>query len=165
MRDTDKYFKFLVNIDGTSGESYTILGQDSTVTYNNNQISTSSTYTVGNTNYVYLKGGQTVIIGLSSDETTSEIPEGTTFSIIEQDAEDYVTTIKGVQEETKNTGNLTVEAINEVEFLNSKDAAALTGEVFEIATYAVIFVSSIFGAIFIIRKKIIINKSIINCRN
>ena len=153
MRETDKYFKFLVNIDGTSGESYTILGQDNTVIYNNSQISTSSTYTVGSTNYVYLKGGQTVIIGLSSDETTSEIPEGTTYSIIEQDAEDYATTISGIQGETKTTGNMTVGEINTVEFLNSKDAAALTGGVFEIAVYAIIFVSSILGANIVIRKK------------
>ena len=108
MRETDKYFKFLVTINGTAGDTYRITGQDSTITYNNNQITTSSTYTVGSTNYVYLKGGQTVIIGLSSDETTSEIPEGTTYSIVEQDAEDYATTISGIQGETKTTGNMTV---------------------------------------------------------
>ena len=100
-----------------------------------------------------MKGGQTVIIGLSSDETTSEIPEGTTYSIVEQDAEDYATTISGIQGETKTTGNMTVEEINTIEFLNSKDAAALTGGVFEIAVYAIIFVSSILGANIVIRKK------------
>ena len=49
MRETDKYFKFLVNINGTAGDTYTILGQDSTITYNDSQITTSSTYTVGST--------------------------------------------------------------------------------------------------------------------
>jgi len=144
MRDADKYFKFLVNIDGTSGDEYTILGQDSKVTYNNSQVSTSSSYIVGNTNYVYLKAGQTVIIGLSSDETTFEIPEGITYSIVEQDAEDYVTTISGTQGETKSTGNLTIGEINTVEFLNSKDAAALTGRVFENTIYLIIFIVAIF---------------------
>lgn len=153
MREADKYFKFLVNIDGEAGDTYTILGQDSTVTYNNNQVSTSSTYTVGNTNYIYLKGGQTVIIGLSSDETTSEILEGTTYYITEQDAQDYATTISGIQGETKTTGNLTVEEINNVEFLNSKDAAALTGRAFEFTNYLVIFaISVIFGYVFIRRN-------------
>lgn len=153
MRETDKYFKFLVNIDGTSGDNYTILGQDSTVTYNESQITTSSSYTVGNTNYVYLKGGQTVIIGLSSDETTSEIPEGTTYSIVEQDAEDYATTISGIQGETKTTGNLTIGEINTVEFLNSKDAAALTGRVFENKIYFCIFIIGLIFTIVLIKNK------------
>ena len=48
---------------------------------------------------------------------------------------------------------MTVGEINTVEFLNSKDAAALTGGVFEIAVYAIIFVSSILGANIVIRKK------------
>ena len=154
MRETDKYFKFLVTINGTAGDTYRITGQDSTITYNNNQITTSSTYTVGSTNYVYLKGGQTVIIGLSSDETTSEIPEGTTYSIVEQDAEDYATTISGIQGETKTTGNMTVGEINTIEFLNSKDAAALTGGVFEITNYVIIFVISMTSVYFIIKRAI-----------
>ncbi len=143
MRETDKYFKFLVTIDGTNGDTYTIVGQDSTITYNNSSVNTSNTYTVGSTNYIYLKGGQTVTIGLASNGTTSEIVEGTTYSIVEQDAEDYLTTISGIQGETKNTGNKTIGATNTVEFLNSKDAAAFTGTVFEYAIYVVIFTISL----------------------
>lgn len=154
MRETDKYFKFLVNIQGTSGQQYTITGQDSTITYDDNQVTTSSTYTVGNTNYVYLKAGQTITIGIATDGTTTQVPVGVTYSIVEQDAEDYITTIEGIQGETKTTGNLTTqETINKVEFLNSRDAAAMTGRFFEITEYAIIFVSAIICGLLIKRQK------------
>lgn len=146
MRENDKYFKFLVTIDGTSGDTYRIAGQDSTITYNGTQITTSSTYTVGSTNYVYLKAGQVVRIGLAADGTTTQIPEGITYSIVEQDAEDYITTIQGIQGETKTTGNLTTAATNTIQFLNSKDAAAMTNQYFEVTAYLLVFS---FGVIFI----------------
>ena len=143
MRETDKYFKFLVSINGTNGDTYRISGQDSTVTYNSNTVNTSNTYTVGSTNFVYLKGGQTVTIGLAANGTDSQIPVGVTFSVTEQDAVEYITTISGIQGETKATGNLTTQSSNSnnvVEFLNSRDAAALTGKWFENKVYIYIFI-------------------------
>lgn len=153
MRETDKYFKFLVSINGTNGDTYRISGQDSRITYNDTQINTSSTYTVGSTNYIYLKGGQTVTIGLASNGIDSQIPVGVTFSVTELDAEEYLTTITGVQGATKTTGNLTTQnSGNVVEFLNSRDAAALTGGFFEVVTYLLIFIiSMIFVYVFIIK--------------
>ena len=153
MRETDKYFKFLVNINGNTGDTYRIAGQDSTITYNDSQITTSSTYTVGSTNYIYLKGGQTVTIGLASNGTSAQIPVGVTYSIVEQDASDYLTTIQGIQGETKSTGNLTLGASNNsVEYLNSRDAAAVTGRFFEGTAYIVIFAFGIITMILIKRK-------------
>ena len=154
MRETDKYFKFLVNIQGTSGAQYTITGQDSTITYNGSQVTTSSTYTVGNTNYVYLKDGQTITIGIAINGTTNQVPVGTTYSIIEQDAEEYITTIGGIQGETKTTGSLTIAASNNsVEFLNSRDAAAMTGRFFEITEYAIIFIGAMIFILLIKRQR------------
>ena len=138
MREADKYFKFLVTINGTNGDEYRITGQDATVSYNGVNVNTSSTYTVGSTNYVYLKGGQTVTIGLAQDGITTQVPIGVTYTIVEQDAEDYSTTITGVQGTTKTTGNLTTGATNNIEFTNSRDRAALTGVSFDEAAYIVI---------------------------
>lgn len=156
MRETDKYFKFLVSIDGTNSDIYRISGQDSTVTYNSNTVNTSSTYTVGSTNYVYLKGGQTVTIGLAANGTDSQIPVGITYSIVEQDADEYVTTITGIQGETKTTGNLTTQISNSsnvVEFLNSRDAAALTGRWFENKVYICIFIAVLIFIFVIVKYK------------
>lgn len=154
MRETDKYFKFLVDIQGTAGDEYTITGQDSTITYNGSQVTTSSTYTVGSTNYIYLKGGQTITIGIAANGTTTQVPVGVTYTITEQDAEEYITTIGGMQGETKTTGNLTIqETANTVEFLNSRDAAAMTGRFFEITEYAIIFAGSIIFILLIRRHR------------
>ena len=156
MRETDKYFKFLVSINGTNGDTYRISGQDSTVTYNSNTVNTSSTYTVGSTNYIYLKGGQTVTIGLAANGNDSQIPVGVTYSIVEQDAEEYVTTITGLQGETKTTGNLTTQSSNSnnvVEFLNSRDAAALTGRWFENKVYIGIFIVGLIFIFIILKYK------------
>ena len=144
MRETNKYFKFLVAINGTNGDQYTISGQDSQVTYEGISVNTSSTYTVGNTNYVYLKDGQTVTIGLASNGTTKEIPVGTTYTITEQDAEDYSTTISGVQGVTKTTGTLTlIDGTNQVGYTNSRDRAAMTGVFLNNSIYLALLIISI----------------------
>ena len=103
---------------------------------------------------MYLKGGQTITIGIATDGTTSEIPAGTIFTITEQDAEDYITTIQGIQGETKTTGNLTIsESNNSIEFLNSRDAAAMTGNYFEIKAYAILFAGVIIFSIVLKKQK------------
>lgn len=156
MRETDKYFKFLVTINGPNGATYRISGQDSTVNYNNSQITTSSTYTVGNTNYIYLKGGQTVTIGLDPNRMIGIIPIGITYSIVEQDSEDYATTISGIQGVTKSTGNLTTVLNNNlVEYTNSRDSAALTGVTINVAAYGIIIIISVLmlSILIILNKK------------
>ena len=143
MRETDKYFKFLVTIHGTNGDQYTIAGQDSVVTYNGVSVNTSSTYTVGSTNYVYLKDGQTITIGLDNNGQTYQIPIGITYSVTEQDAEEYSTRITGIQGTTKTTGNLTsIDGTNLVEFTNTRDRAALTGQFFENGIFMVVLLIS-----------------------
>ena len=129
MRNSDKYFKFNVVINGTNGDIYTIQGQDAIVSYDgNDSVSTSSSYTVGQTNYIYLKSGQTATIGLANNNSTLEVPVGITYTITELDAEDYTTTINGGSE-SKTTGTLTTaQNDNTLNFLNTKDAAALTGK-------------------------------------
>ena len=150
MREPDKYFKFLVTINGTNGDQYTISGQDAQVSYNGVAINTSSTYTVGNTNYVYLKGGQTITIGLAGDGITKEVPLNITYSITEQDASEYSTTITGIQGTTKTTGTLTtIDGTNSVVFNNSRDRAALTGEFFEENIFKILLLIS--GLIFVIK--------------
>lgn len=155
MRDPDEYFKFLVTINGANGSQYTISGQDSSVSYGGANVNTSSTYTVGSTNYVYLKGGQTITIGLAANGTTNEIPVGTTYTITEQDALEYSTTITGAQGVTKTTGTLTlIDGINNVEYTNSRDSAALTGVFFDTSIYIIILTISIIVLIRVFIKKI-----------
>ena len=154
MRETDRYFKFLVTINGTNGDQYRINGQDAQISYEGITINTSSTYTVGSTNYIYLKDGQTATIGLAQDGITTQVPVGITYSIIEEDAQDYSTTIIGIQGTTKTTGNLTTNVTNLVEFTNSRDRAALTGNIFDMTTYTIILITSGFLLIWIAYKKI-----------
>ena len=161
MRNSDEYFKFLVTINGTSGDTYTILGQDSSVEYNGGTVNTSSTYTVGQTNYIYLKANQTVTIGLASNGNTTQVPVGITYSIAEQDAEEYVTTIDGV--EGKSTGTLTTGSSNTINYTNTRDAAALTGVNIEISQYIIILISS--AILIIITIKIKRKTSVINLIN
>ena len=154
MRETDKYFKYLVTINGDQGAQYTISGQDAQVSYNGVNVNTSSTYTVGNTNYVYLKDGQTATIGLAGNGTTKEIPEGTTYTIVEQDAEDYSTTITGIQGSTKTTGTqTTIDGNNIAEFNNSRDRAALTGISLDSGIYfALLIISTVIFIKMFIKK-------------
>ena len=78
------------------------------------------------------------------------MPIGVTYTIVEQDAEDYSTTITGIQGTTKTTGSLTtVDGTNSVVFNNSRDRAALTGQFFEDNIFIVLLVIS--GLIFVIK--------------
>ena len=54
MANKEEYFKFLVEISGKAGDVYKISGQDSEVIYNGSNVTTSSQYSVGSNNYIYL---------------------------------------------------------------------------------------------------------------
>ncbi|MBQ3435699.1 MAG: hypothetical protein IJH13_01620 [Bacilli bacterium] len=88
--DTTKYFPFTININNdpttgtytypldTSGWTYPITGIDASVTYNGNTINNPTTITVGTPTTIYLKHGQTAIIGqvTSGGNTFDAIPIG-----------------------------------------------------------------------------------------
>ena len=88
--DTTKYFPFTININNdpttgtytypldTSGWTYPITGIDATVTYNGNTITNPTTITNGTPTTIYLKHGQTAIIGqvTSGGNTFDAIPIG-----------------------------------------------------------------------------------------
>lgn len=140
LANTEEYFKFLVTVNGQQGDKYVISGQDASVTYKGNTITTSNEYVVGQQNYVYLKAGQTVTIG----QTTAgldQIKVGATYQIVEQEATDYQTYIDGSSTNSKDSGSKTTVAEatgNATTFVNNKDESALTGVLFSIAPFALI---------------------------
>ena len=64
----DRYYKYRVEIDGNIGDRYIIIGQDPEITFKGEKIQTKNIYTVGEENYIYLKAGQSVTIGLVNSE-------------------------------------------------------------------------------------------------
>ena len=131
----DQYFKFRVTVDGASdGDVFTISGQDESIEYNGETIQTLSQFTVGNDNYIYLRHGQTALIGANGDEM--EIPVGATFTVVEDLYDGYTAWINDVETNTNNgtvleTANIsTPESLsdnNQVNFVNKKEASVLTG--------------------------------------
>lgn len=152
LAEKDEYFKFKVDIKSTTTGSYKISGQDATVTYKGSSINTSDTYVKGQDNYIYLKHGQEVTIGL--DGTTPQIDAGIEYQIIEQDATDYATYING---STTNTKTSTLTALsndstkNVTSFVNHKETATLTGLFINILPFIVLIVLASVG-VYAIRK-------------
>ncbi|MBQ3468540.1 MAG: hypothetical protein IJH18_00555 [Bacilli bacterium] len=90
--DTTKYFPFTITINNdaitsgfysldSTGWVYPISGLDSTVTYNGNTVTNPTTITDGTPTTIYLKHGQTAIIGqvISGGNTSDAIPIGSCF--------------------------------------------------------------------------------------
>ncbi len=155
LADTEEYFKFKVNINGTTGDKYVISGQDATVTYGGASVSTSTTYTVGQDNYIYLKDGQTATIGYIENGELCQIPIGTTYSIVEQGATDYKTYVDGSTTNSKSSASKTIKQSaleNGTSIVNNKETEPLTGVLFSIAPYAIIVVLAL--ALIVIFRKI-----------
>lgn len=158
IADTGEYFKFIVKINGHSGDTFTIDGQDANVTYQGENITTSSSYVVDDDGTeVYLKHGQTIRIGKDSDNLF-EIPINAEYTIQEMGADDYATTVDGV--EGKMTGRKTTAVLlgddllpdsNKTTFVNDKNSAVLTGVVLAMIPAIVLIVSMFVGAL-IVRK-------------
>lgn len=136
--DLDKYFKFRIDFRNASqGDVFSITGQDEVVEYNGQSIRTQTQYVVGEENYVYLKAGQTVVVG---ENGQNELPIGLEYTITELDAGDYETYIDGGADDGKvsrrkltlseygpnNNGMLFAEE-NITNFENVKNGAVLTG--------------------------------------
>ena len=144
--ENEEYFKFLLKINGQTGDEYQIIGQDENINYKGEDISTSNTYTVDNSDqYVYLKHGQTITIGKTSDEL-SQIKSGITFQLIEQDAENYTTYINGSNTVSKDTGVLTTvsdSSRNNASFVNDDSRTIKTGVMLTIAPFAILMIVSV----------------------
>lgn len=147
MANLDEYFKFKLEINGTSGDEYVILGQDDTVTYGDTQITTDSTYNVGEDNYVYLKNGQTITIG-TTEGGLNQIKVGTTYKIIEQDATDYETYIDESDVNNKESAEKTASAAEEenaTTYENHKEQESITGVFISIAPFVIAILIAVIG--------------------
>ena len=160
MARRDEYFKFRVDLTGVSdGDRFTISGQDATVDYQGNSITTQSVFVAGNDNYVYLKHGQTVLIG--SNGTTMELPVSATFSVEEENSNGYTAWL---DEEQRNNNGGTVlviadinqpdllSAANQANFVNKKESSVLTGVTMNVLPFVLLAVVCVVGAL-VIRKK------------
>ena len=160
LADTEEYFKFQVRINGRAGDIYTINGQDSSVTYSGEAITTVSTFEVGDDAVeVYLRHGQEITIGAGADGL-NEIPIGVTYTVVEADATDYSTTVDG--SEGKSTATKTSAALldgdvlpdsNQTNYVNHKESAVLTGVTLAIIPAVILIVSMFTGAVIMRRVK------------
>lgn len=160
MARRDEYFKFRVNLDGVSdGDTFTISGQDASVEYGGEIITTQTQIVAGRENYVYLKHGQTVLIG--SDGTTMELPVNVEFTVAEEVTNGYAAWID--EEETNSSTSLLaladishpelLDAANQVNFINKKEAGVLTGVAMNVLPFALLAVISVAGVL-VVRKAI-----------
>ena len=158
LANTEEYFKFLVTIGGREGDQFTINGQDDSVTYGGETISTSSVFTVGDEGVaIYLRHGQTITIGLGSDDL-NEIPINAEYTIEELGAADYSTTVDGNSGKvsaTKTTAvllpNDELPTDNQTNFINHKESAVLTGITLAIIPAVALVVVMFVGAV-VVRK-------------
>ncbi|MCQ2571173.1 MAG: hypothetical protein MJ154_02925 [Candidatus Saccharibacteria bacterium] len=135
--DSEKYFKYKITFENLADDAeLTIAGQDPTVEYNGETITT--VYSQRNSDgpvYVYLKHGQTATIGrYESDKVLAhELPQNVSYTIEKMDNDDdYLVTLDN-SEATAVTK--TVAGINADEFTtnnttiagNNRDATVNTG--------------------------------------
>ena len=135
--DSDKYFKYKVSLNGLAANTVlTIAGQDSSVEYNGETITTEKSHNISDGDiYVYLKHGQTVTIGdyVSGDVTAREIPQGVSYTIERLDSDDdYNVTLDGSEADSisKIVAAIGTEAFannNLTIASNDKDATVNTG--------------------------------------
>ena len=158
--NSDEYFKLTLSIFGREGDIYNIIGQDSVVTYNNEEIETLDSFEIVDGNYsfnIYLKDDQVVYIGskTANGEVYYQIPVGTYISVVENDARKYQTFIN--DEEGKIIVNFVLtdeEESNEFEIINHRDYdVAITGVIINILPYALIFMTVLVALVYMLYKK------------
>ena len=162
LASTSEYFKVLVDIaGGTNGDTYAISGQSYTGT------GVQTVYTVGQTNYVWLKHGETITIGkvTVNGKEIYQVPIGVNYTLTEQDATDYDTYIDGSTTTAKaTTGKQTAELDynsqtqvysipdeNKTAFVNNKEADVITGIFINIFPFIVLVALAAAG-VYAIRK-------------
>ncbi len=144
--DTNKLFKFTVNVSGTG--TYSVNGASS-------GSGSASSCTAGSNCVVYLKSGDTVRIGYNG--TTSQIPVGSTYTITEDTYSDYTTTVAvgtNAATSSRTTGQQTVmptASANAAAFVNTKDSGTPTGVFLNIWPYILLGIISV-GAIIYSKK-------------
>ena len=143
MADVDRYFKVKVIINGTSGDTYTIGGQTKT--------GASTTYTVGQDNYIYLKHGETITIGKNG--STNEIPKNLTYSFEEVEADNYDTYINGSTTKGKTSPSLTTGQTDTNTLRNVYETETITGIAMKIIPYVLIIVIVALAIVYLIYKK------------
>lgn len=160
LADVNEYFKYRISVGNSTIPGFyvhgNISGQDSTVTYKGQTIQTTNVLEPDMINpytYVYLKHGQTITIGMTQSDAY-EIPCGVSFTIVEEDAEDYKTYInqsttdsKSIDFELSNVSNN-----NTIVYENVKESNSLTGVLISIIPFVVLFGVSIIGIILVRRK-------------
>ena len=160
----NEYFKVLVTMNARPGSRFKILGQDETVNYRGEEITTSDEMVIDDTNnsvYVYLKHGQSCTIGLfrqGEDDDAEEfyqIPIGTTVTVEEEDARKYKTTIN-LEDGKYLIDNFLEEPANNVIVIDNHSDfdVAVTGAFIDILPYVLIIVAVVGILAFIIYKNI-----------
>lgn len=149
MGDINEYFKFKIEIDG---DGFAINGQDNNVVYNGEVINTINTYDASKDNYVYLKHGQSITIGLNDSEY--QIPSNVMFTVEEMDASSYKTYINNGDTNRKSivTFVLNTPSSNTFSYVNNHESTVLTGVFISIIPYAILISLSIIG-IYVLKKK------------
>ena len=149
MGDINEYFKFKIEIDG---DGYVINGQDSSVVYNGEVINTINTYDSSKDNFVYLKHGQSITIGL--DDNTYQIPSNVLYSIEEYDASNYKTYINNGTTNRKSivTYAINTPQTNNVSYENNYESSVLTGIFLNTIPFVGLIGLSTIG-IYVLKKK------------
>ena len=153
--DSEKYFKYKITFENLADNAeLTISGQDPTVEYNGETITTvASQYNSDGPVYVYLKHGQTATIGRyeSDDVLAHELPQGVTYTIEKMDEDDGYLVMLDNSETSAVTK--TVAEISSDEFMtrnatiagNNRDATVNTGAFAEPWPYMAIIVFGLSG--------------------
>ena len=162
MADQDKnvYFKYRLHIEGNPGDVYTILGMDSSITYDGKTISTPTTYVVSecppcDSNYldIYLRHDQEVTIGLTSSGL-GEMGIDVKYSLTKQGARGWKTYINERLTSTTNDLYTSVDPIiNIVNVVNERDFdVPITGLFVDILPFIILVVLGI--VLIIVFKKV-----------
>jgi hypothetical protein len=151
MSDKDEYFKFKITINDNNLENVVIKNQDAIVTYEGEEIITSSTYNSDVDNFIYLKHNQSVTIGNSDN---NQIPSGLSYTIEELDKENYQTYINDSIDDNKilevtSLSNNENDNINN--FVNNYERITFTGVVADVAPYLILVLIAII--LFVLTRK------------
>lgn len=163
--NANEYFKYTVTItNNVGGTTYSVVGQDTTVTWNGGSVNTSSSCTTG-TCTIYLKHGQSAEIGA---QTLNHIPQGLTYSVVQNNTTDQSNIYSSTSYKigpTNNpvasgtgttTGNRTVNATaanNVVTFTNHSETSSPTGLIVKLFPFVLLLVLSVVGIVLIKNTK------------
>ena len=146
--DTEKLFKYTVNVTGTAGTTYSVYGASA-------GSGSASSCTANSACIVYLKHGDSVRIGYNG--TADQIPVGETYVVTEETYSDYDTTVAvggGAASTARTTGTQTVmpnSSANVADFVNAKTSSTPTGIFISIWPYVLLGAISL-GAVVYAKK-------------